>query len=80
MYARRCGTEGRTGHQGRNGGIGDGNRGGGGDGNENKDGNGPRTEMGARTGAGTGRRTKRGVKWRQSLEVYEVVVEVDRKT
>ena len=37
--ARRCGTEGRTGHQGREGGNGDGNADEGGDGNKGEYGN-----------------------------------------
>ena len=46
-----CGTQGKTWHQGRDGGNGDGNRDGDGDGNENEDGNGHEARDGGRNGS-----------------------------
>ena len=74
--ARRCITEGKTGHQGRGGGNGDGNRGGGGDETENEYGD---KHEGMNAG-GNGGGKEMMVEGRESLETYEVVKEVSRKT
>ena len=70
--ARRCDTEGGTGHQGRQGGNDDGNR--------DRGGDGTKIAMGARTGAETGTRIERKAGGRESLRTYEVIIEVSRKT
>ena len=71
--ARRCGTRGdnRTGHQGREGGTGDGIRNAGGDGNENENRNGDTDEGGNGNGNG-----ERRVEGRESPRFYEAIVEV----
>ena len=54
MPAQRCGTEGKTWHQGREGGNGDGNRDGGRNGNENEDRNGHEYRDRGEIGSGNG--------------------------
>ena len=82
--ARRCDTEGRTRHQGREGENGDGNRDGGGDEREDESRMSTRVGIGARTGAGMGERTgtrvDMRVEGRQSLGIYKVVIKVGWKT
>ena len=77
---RRCCTKRRTGHQGREGGNGDGDRDRGGDGNEDEYGNEHKVrDWGENvSGTETGTRIEMGVDGRETLENFEIVLAVDR--
>ena len=77
--AQRCGSEGRGGHQEREGGNGDRNRNGGENGNEDEYGNEHEGRDEGANGNGNGDKNREEVEGRYSLGINDAVIEVGRK-
>ena len=78
--ARQCGTERKTGHQVRQGGNGDENGDGGADGDESENRNGHEDRDGGGNGSRNGDKNRERGGEGESLEAFEVVIEVGQKT